>query len=195
MRDYISADLYRLFRYGSYWIGAAIGLALYLGATFMVSGPGFSSGVYGSVLAITGLLLPLVVGLGVIGFVYNHDVRAGALKVAIGRGLSRERVVAVKTIELLGLVILTLGVLYAVFERWNLILGLRLEATDTAALQAMMVATALQMVVFGVIAGGVAIVRQETTTSTTCMTETAMLWTSVMSTRSQAGTSAVRAAN
>ena len=103
MRSYLRADAFRLPRYRPLWVSFGIALVTYLAGSYLVSGVGFTPEAYVNVLSIVGLLLPLVVGLGVVGFVYNQDVRAGAMKVAIGHGVSRNRVVAVKAVELLAL--------------------------------------------------------------------------------------------
>lgn len=167
MRNYLSADLFRLFRYLPLWIALGIALAIYMGASFMISGAAFSPDRFAGVLGVYSVILPLIAGLGVVGFVFNHDIHAGALKVAIGRGVSRDRVVAVKLIELVVLTILALAALFALSEVWNLVIGIRLDPTQHLGLLAVVVSAALQVLVYGTIAGAVAFARQETTASTT----------------------------
>lgn len=167
MRDYLWADAYRMPRYLPLWTGFAIALALYLGATYLISGPAFTPETYASVLAVFGSLLPLVAGLSLVGFVYSHDVRAGAMKVAIGRGVSRRGVVGVKTVELLTLTVLGLGLLFVLCAAWDAVLGLDPGPAPLAGLLGVTLAATLQLLIYGLIAGCVAFARQETTASTT----------------------------
>lgn len=167
MRNYLSADLFRLFRYLPLWIALGIALAIYMGASFLISGVAFSPDRFEGVLGVYSVILPLIAGLGVMGFVFNHDIRAGALKVAIGRGVSRDKVVAVKLIELVVLTFLAMAALFALSEVWNLAIGIRLDQAHHLALLAVMLSAALQVLVYGTIAGAVAFARQETTASTT----------------------------
>lgn len=99
MTDYIKADIRRILHKNTFLTAVGIFLAFYAGMVFIYFNPSFTADMY--VAKITNYLsyFPLIVGLFVFMSVYADDFKCKSMQVAIGYGISRNRIIAAKIAE------------------------------------------------------------------------------------------------
>lgn len=166
MLNYWKADAFRVVRSFSFWIMTLISPVIYIAGVFMVSGPGYSADTHMSVAMMVGVFAAIFGGIGIYNTVYSQDIKAGALRVAIGRGIGRGRIVVAKLVETVVVAAVVALVFYAILRFSPLAFGIADDATLDKAIAVVALQFLLQTIIFSSLASIVSMARQESVTAT-----------------------------
>jgi hypothetical protein len=166
MRNYWKADAYRLLRSRSFWIMTLLAVVGYIAGVFIISGSGYSASSHASIITMISVVASIFGGLGIYNGVYSQDIKAGAMRVAIGRGTARFRIVLAKLVETVVVAVLYGVVLYVVFRFVPLIFGVAQNDAISRAVLVTVAQVALETILFSSLASIVSMARQESVTAT-----------------------------
>ncbi|MCI1984446.1 MAG: ABC transporter permease subunit [Bifidobacteriaceae bacterium] len=166
MLNYWKADAFRIVRSRSFWILTLVSVVAYVAGVFIISGPGYSTDTHVSIIMMIGVLATIFTGLGVYNAIYSQDIKAGAMRVAIGRGTARSRIVAAKLIETIVVTALLGLVYYVVFCFLPLVFGIAGSTVLTTTITTSVLQIVLGTVVYASISSIVSMARQESVTAT-----------------------------
>lgn len=166
MLNYWKADAYRIVRSLSFWVMTLLSIVVYIAGVFMVSGPHYSVDSHGSIIAVVGTMAAIFTGLGIYNTLYSQDIKAGAMRVAIGRGTGRSRIVVAKFIETIVVTVLAGAVLYCALMYLPLIFGIGTADSLTRITLIVVLQFALETIMFSSLASIVSMARQESVTAT-----------------------------
>lgn len=166
MLNYWKADAFRLLRAKSFWLMTLLSPAIYVVGIFMISGSGYSADTHMSTIMMVGVFAAIFSGLGIYNAVYSQDIKAGAMRVAIGRGTGRTQVVIAKFIESVVVTVLAGAVLYVIFRFVPLLFGVPANDTLNKVILVTVLQFLLQTVMYTSLASIVSMARQESVTAT-----------------------------
>lgn len=166
MLNYWKADAYRIVRSLSFWVLTLAAVVMYAAGIFILSGPSYSAGTHASVIIMIGVMASIFTGLGIYNTVYSQDIKAGAMRVAIGRGTGRTRVVIAKFLEMAVVAVIAGIVLYVVLLYFPAIFSIHVtSALSSTALTAVW-QFVLETILFSALASIISMARQESVTAT-----------------------------
>lgn len=146
MRNYILADIRRIFHKKSFLAAAGIYTGLFLIMIFIYFNPSFTFAAYVSKTAAFLGFFPLLIGLIVFLSVYYDDFKSKSMQVAIGYGMPRYKVVLSKIAEsilLLFVITFFIGIIILITPA---ILGMTLSGTQIADLISSIIVEALRTI-------------------------------------------------
>jgi ABC-type transport system involved in multi-copper enzyme maturation permease subunit len=113
MLKYWKADFRRILSSKVFWVIVVFCIAIYPFGLSIVGGSHDPGDVF-EVMGVAQLMSMIILGLGMYFVIYVQDVSAGALRVAIGHGLGRSKIVLVKFVES----VVSTAVLSAILYVW-----------------------------------------------------------------------------
>lgn len=130
MSGYIGADIRRVLRKRSFFGAIGAFAAIFAGIVFVYFNPAFTAEMY--VAKITSFLgfFPLFAGLVVFMAVYADDFKCRSMQVAIGYGISRQRIVLDKLMESMLLLLCAAAIMGAFVTATPIVLGLAPDAVQ-----------------------------------------------------------------
>ncbi|MCI1901410.1 MAG: hypothetical protein LKI93_01580 [Bifidobacteriaceae bacterium] len=166
MLNYWKADAYRLVRSRSFWILTMVAALGYVAGVFMISGPNYGADTHASIIMMIGALATIFTGLGIYNSIYSQDIKAGAMRVAIGRGTGRTRIVVAKLIETIAVSVLVGAVYYVIFRFLPLVFGIAGADALNRAIAVTVLQLVLETIMFSSLASIVSMALQESVTAT-----------------------------
>lgn len=166
MLYYWKADAFRLFRSASLWLMTLAAPVIDIAGVFMISGSSYSADTHMSIIMMVGVFAAIFSGLGIYNTVYSQDIKAGAMRVAIGRGTGRTQVVIAKFVESVVVTAVASAVLYVIFRFLPLVFGVAENETLNKVILVVVLQFLLQTVMYTSLASIVSMARQESVTAT-----------------------------
>lgn len=166
MRNYWKADAFRIVRSRSFWLMSLCSVVIYAAGVFMISGASYDVGDHSMIVVMAQMFASVLGGVAIYNAVYNQDIKAGAMHVAIGRGTSRVRIVVAKCLETIVLSILAGIALYIIFR----FLPFAFAIPGSSALNSVYLTASLQcallVIMYSALSSMVSFARQESVTAT-----------------------------
>lgn len=166
MLNYFTADTFRILRSRSFWIMSLIAVVIYAAGVFMISGPGYSVDTHAMITMMAGTFATILGGIGMYNAVYSQDIKAGAMRVAIGRGTARFRIVLVKFLDMVVVAVLGGVVFYAIVRFLPLAFGIGASDRLSSVALTTTLQVVLQVILYAALAAIVSFARQESVTAT-----------------------------